>query len=238
MNNRVVAGVALAILLMCVPARAATIYTTFQSCNTGVDMFCTPDGRTYNLGAGHTVDAQNDPFNIVGAAMGFTLTDTFTFDAAELALTAYVSGDLATVSLMSDSGGTPGTILETFHVAAPDYLSQYDLTVSPLGLIPPLRVESILHPILTAGTQYWLAVSGVSAWDFNSNPQGLGGTDGTVADHKTSGEWIAYTAPQGAFAIEGTASGTPVPEPATVMLLGVSALGLVGARARSGRRDE
>ena len=86
--------------------------------------------------------------------------------------------------------------------------------------------NSVLHPILQAGTQYWLIAdpgnaATVDAWNFNS----IGDT-GPHAVSAGGGPFTDGTNTRGAFEILGT----PVPEPSTLALFGLGSLGLVGWR--------
>src|SRR5688572_22186204 len=127
---------------------AATIYDTFVPCNLGVDSFCAPGGITYDGGGGWSYGKPF--FSDVDAGNAFTLgTDSYTLDSISLVLNHTEipgTGNLVDVWLMSDLSGAPGSILESFQVAAPD--STTNGSVSPPQQIAPLVVNSTLHPLL------------------------------------------------------------------------------------------
>jgi hypothetical protein len=146
-----------------------------------------------------------------------------TLDSIDFA--AYYLGGSNTldVSLMSDSAGLPGSPLETFT---------FTNTIGNSGFI--YTANSVLDVPLTAGTQYWIVLSaqgnGYFAWNENTNlahDVGLkylqGGSDTNW--HVNSS---IYTP---AFDVNGTPptqTTQPVPEPATMLLLGSGLIGLAG----------
>src|ERR1700693_2756684 len=70
---------------------------------------------------------------------------------------AVVSGPTEiNVLLLADSGNLPGGVLESFHLIGLPL-------AGPLSLVP---IGSSLHPVLNAGTQYWVAVTGGTSTTF------------------------------------------------------------------------
>jgi hypothetical protein len=71
---------------------------------------------------------------------------------------------------------------------------------NPPELVAPLVANSLLHPFLTAGTQYWLAMSAVDNvaqdfWAFSGRPNIIGGggqTDGPTAGRVNGGAWQVF----------------------------------------------
>ncbi len=127
------------------------------------------------------------------------------------------------ISLDADSGGTPGAVLESFTITGEmpvfgTYSSGHLVTAT-----------SVLHPFLTAGTQYWLVLSvpddgmTFAGWDWNS----IGDTSTLVQDnHGTE----VFNNPNitGAMRITGQS----VPEPSSVVMVGISAVAILGSRLR------
>jgi hypothetical protein len=131
-----------------------------------------------------------------------------------------------TVDLMTNNGGEPGTILEQYSFT--------NVFGTPDNPNPPLEVASVLHPVLTAGTSYWLAIlpgtptSPEALWYFNN--QGYRSADALTTTN--GGTWSQLgggnSSLAGAFEIFGGSS--PTPEPATITLLasGIFAAGGLG----------
>jgi len=100
-----------------------------------------------------------------------------------------------------------------------------------LSLLPPRRIysqNSFAHPLLTAGTPYWLILQPdpsdstfYGAW-FDSSPVVFGPWN--VRD-SPSGNWTGGFTSQSAFEILGTAA---VPEPSTLTLCAIAVVGLLG----------
>jgi hypothetical protein len=183
-----------------------------------------------NFGAGDSYKTnQGDAIGKVGAnnfttASEFTATSSGNLSSITIALSrigSAGSGDV-TVKLETDSGsGGPGSVIESFSVP-----------VSSLGAFggnnSPVVLNSVLDPALTAGTDYWLVVSAPSpdSIDWNFNPIG------DIGDHATSvngGAFFLGSGTHGAFRLDSGLAAA-VPEPATLALVGLGALGLVGYR--------
>lgn len=160
-------------------------------------------------------------------AFEFTAADTGYL--TEVGLDVYSAGNpegSAVVSLMTNNGGLPGSVLEQW-IVTPGGDSVYTLA-------------SVLNPLLTSGGDYWLAASntlgsgGVIGWDATTTSD-----TGPYADMKT-GSWAVYdaTADQGAFEILADTVNHAVPEPSSLVLLGAGIAGFFGARMRIGRRNK
>ena len=175
-------------------------------------------GDSYTGNSGYTLGifAGKD----FSAAEAFSPSSTITFDDVDLAA-GWISGNNSLiVQLRDDGGGLPGAVLESFTFT--------NIPEWPQGGSGDLLIgDSLLHPELVAGAQYWVAVlpgatytSGV--WDFSGPPimnaTLCGSTDGGSTWYRLS------NTQQPAFRIDGSA----VPEPSTFALLGVGAVCLVG----------
>ena len=120
------------------------------------------------------------------AATNFTPAIDSRLTGLELPL-AVVSGPTdIDVLLLGDSGNLPGSVIESFH------LTGFTLA-GPVLLIP---IASTLHPLLDAGTQYWVAVTGgtqttFAVWSltlFTGDPM-AGGAGRSIVNGVDSG-WI------------------------------------------------
>jgi hypothetical protein len=171
-------------------------------------------GDTYQLG-GYSI---GDPNCIVGNEFTVGVTSSYYLDKIELAVGMHRGSNELDVWLMSDAGRYPSTIIETFH---------FNGAMGVFGYNNPLLIaHSILHPVLNAGTDYWLVLS-VPTGDFAGWNCSLG-TSGLINAKQGAGSWhpVGGYGLLGAFRVSG--SSTLIPEPSTVFLLSVGLLGLVG----------
>ena len=180
-------------------------------------------GMTFNQTQGVSVTASNLFGDI--PAQAFTPSQTVTFSSAQLPMNLVTGPNHFQVLLMTSSGGLPGTIIETITLT------------DAVPMFPPQIVvaNSALHPVLTAGTQYWLAVfapepNTFGIWNFSLNdfstPQALAFTSPT-------GPWVVNNVTRSAFQINGE----PIPEPSTLLLLGTG-LATLGTAVRKRRQHK
>jgi hypothetical protein len=189
-------------LMFVVPAvsHATVVYSNFGTSfgyNTSAGNIVGDDGAGDNLG-------QADTFTPGSTAILNTIEIALSCQDVRLCPTAF------TVSLESDSGDAPATILESFTVAG--------TSLGVLGVNnAPITLTSVLNPTLVAGTQYWLAVTGpltdMIVWNWNST--------GDSSDQSVSldggASWISQSGQTpSAYEIDGTIA---TPEPGTLLLL-------------------
>jgi hypothetical protein len=200
----------LVLLLAALPAAAATIFSNLVQPG---DQFG-PDP----VGVG----AIPVPGVFVYSATNFTPGAAARLDAIEIPI-AVVSGPAEVdVMLMANAGNIPGAVIEAFHLTG--------VTGGPMALLP---MNSVLHPLLAAGEQYWVAVTGgtgttFAVWGltlFAGDPT-AGGAGRSVVNGFDSG-WAANPGTRtGAVRL----SGEEVPEPGTMWLAGAALLAMRAAR--------
>jgi hypothetical protein len=185
-------------------------------------------GYTYIIGTGWTIGGPTSPVGSFETASEFTPVTTGVVTSVAFGDSLVTGTNTVTMSIAADKGGTPGAILGsfTFDNQMGNFGSQH----------PPLTAISVVQPLLTAGTNYFLlaSTSGSDIWAaWNSNNQGVSGTQLSSQNGGTS--WTTHSnVTLGAFEIFGSSS-VAAPEPSSALAVGFAALAGLGVWAR-GRR--
>jgi len=196
------------LLLAAVPTQAGIIFSNLIEPG---DQYG-PDAT----GIGHT-PAFSNPGDYVTYGVRFvpSLTAQLTTIQAPLAV---VSGpNQMQAFLMSDAGGVPGNIIESFS-----------LTNLPAPPGPLVMITSLLDPVVLAGDPYWfVATGGPSTFSFWTLNLFQGDSNDGGATQLTLGgvpqPWIAGSGTRtGALQVSGDAA----PEPATIAMFACAAMAL------------
>lgn len=136
------------------------------------------------------------------------------------------AGSTARIQVFNDGAGTPGSLLYTFDgtsLLSGSHLGYGLLTVGGMNFG------------LTAGTTYWVSVQGVADdLSFVATTDGSGGNN--LKHRYQTGTWNPR-GNNGQFLLEGisnppSSSTSPVPEPTSMALFGLTALGMGVIRKR------
>jgi hypothetical protein len=167
-------------------------------------------------------------------ASDFTVAPGSGYDLTEIEIAvaledSFGNPNSVTVQLMSNAGGSPGTVLGSWVLNnVPSYTNT--------AITPAQTITGITGIALTAGTAYWLEASAgdiLAVWD----PNNTGALDDVAYSYNQGSTWIVDSGEGNeAFAIFGTPeSATPAPEPSSLslLLLGLGVLGLVSLWRRA-----
>jgi hypothetical protein len=154
-------------------------------------------------------------------AMAFTTSVTSVLGSIDVAIGWTGAPNQYTLALMTDNGGLPGSILETWKVTPSFEFGSCSNCFN--------TVFANQHIVLQSGVQYWLAPFPSSGFD-GSWQDNIVGSFGEVAESEDGGKtWSPTVAGPllGAFDVKST-----VPEPSTLILLGSGLLAIMGVARR------
>jgi hypothetical protein len=186
------------------------------------DQASEPDNSSEVFGAdGPSIEGSSVGVGFSAAALSFTPTTNVTFHSLEVAVEVDPGSLIA--SLAMDGGGHPGAVLESFTFTG------------PLAPGPVVEGDSTKHPMLKAGTTYWITL-----FPGDSNTNGLWFLNSTGAEEfSSSSDGTNWTVQEGASPVLevegdptiGSAIGAPIPEPSTLVILTLSLVGMAGYHA-------
>jgi hypothetical protein len=180
----------------------------------------------YVLNGGDTVGNDLEGANW-GAGDAFVSSATAQLSSIYVTPTCEIGcRDPLIINLTANAGGKPGAVIESFSVPA-SVLGAFGVFNSPLML------NSVLHPTLTAGTEYWVTLTtdlnNTLVWNWNSIGQ-------VSSEAASTDGGLTWTAPSGlatgALQVNGAATTSAVPEPASIALLVTGLAMLAGSRLR------
>ncbi len=183
-------------MLLAVPSHAAVIFDTLGP------------GDTYDTSIGYTIGFSATEYD-QGNSFSFAVAAPYLLDSIELAASLVSGTNELDVWLMSDAAGEPGTIIEAFNFVG---------AMGFLGSNNPLLVgASVLRPVLTPGTDYWLIASAPNndtwaAWNLSSPA-----LSGSRASREGADPWSVSTDTMAAFRV----TGSPIPAPGAILLAGI-----------------
>jgi hypothetical protein len=150
---------------------------------------------TFNANVAYSVNPPGQPF-FHELAASFVSSGNFQLSKIDIALSYNASDDLvdpmatnagAVVQLLSDSGGQPGSVLETWTVAGPLPLfgTTVDTTFQTLTATAPVGIVS--------GNRYWIEVMQVGLHGFVDWNQSLS-SSGSFLTSVNGSTWTVYSA--------------------------------------------
>jgi len=173
------------------------------------------------LGIGHTPSFPPGDTGEIFGATGFTATTDFRLTSIDIAL-GYALGfpgngpNQADVFLMSDSGGLPSSVIESWHLTGLPALC---------GPCPLTTIASVSNPVLSAGDAYWVVASGgeqtFDLWSFTLTGNSFSPFATKDIQNGVDSGWLLDTVNgrQGALVVSGAAVPEPTSWTLTVSLL-------------------
>jgi len=179
-------------------------------------------GQSFQTATNTGWSVYDTPTGFQQVASSFAPTATFTLTQIDVAA-SYLSGpNQITVELLSNAGGTPGSVIESWTLTGLPQAFNGSFTPEALTAAPGIT--------LMEGTTYWLELltsdGTVALWNYSPNITGT--TD--VLGNVTGPSWVADSNQYvPAYDVQGT---TAAPEPSALPMLsaGIILLGLVVAR--------
>jgi hypothetical protein len=177
---------------------------------------------SYDVTSGNPVGNAFDSNNYA-EGVSFTPSGTGNLSSISLALSCFfVCSNSFTVDLTADARSQPGAIIESFSLSG-----------AALGLVgnnnPPEVAVSVLKPLLTAGTTYWITTSSPLTDSITWNFDSIGDTSPEALSIDEGATWFSPSGfTPGALQVNST------PEPATALLVGSIILAVAFHRRLSG----
>lgn len=150
---------------------------------------------------------------------------SYTLDRLTLALADALNsngGSPVSAIVLTNNSGTPGNALETLSSSVAS-----GLPFSGTNTV----FTSATHPLLNAGSSYWIAVETNSTSVISWLQSATTGTSLTSLDGGST--WVSDPTFNAAFKVEGTPNGPMVPEPGSLVLLFTGVAGLIALRRRA-----
>jgi hypothetical protein len=179
-------------------------------------------GDSYRGSDGWPLGISGEGTDYFGSGCAFTVGATSVELATIQLAVGHITGtNSLTINFDADSGGSPGATIESFTIngAMPNFGSY-----SSDHLV---KVTSVLHPLLTAGSQYWVVLSvpndgtSAAAWNWNS-----------IGDF---GPFVLYNGSQQVFLgtnVRGAMLITAVPEPSCIVMVSTGVVVMLGCGLR------
>jgi hypothetical protein len=206
------ASLCAALLFLAASAHANTIFNDFGSgYSSQLENYCV-DG---SVPAPICATGIPKGASVAPAAL-FTSPGNYDLTQIDLGLTFSEGTNSAVISLLTDVGGAPGALLDSWPISN-----------QPISTPPVTTISGISGITLLSGDSYFLQVSPGAddtrdGWSFNNT-----GATGTVYEPPDGGTDVTLPA----FDVLGTPVATP--EPGTIAICAAALLGLMAFRRRS-----